>query len=330
MRPARLMTLFYLSLLGMELSYLYLVAALFGAPFYIPFLMLLLYPLALLFRFAVAQSLFPRQPMLALEVTLVVLVILAVTGERLVSSLAGGQADIFGIILRMGFSGVTWWIGHTVPREEVKYTSISFRLQVGILVLLILAPVAANAPLVFLFFLLAPSALYLARWASSFSRQAVPLRPPNLGHLLLAGATVMVPGTALLLLLSPEVARAIVGWLGNIFMKLSDWLDAQHKAAATPPGEFKFPFGCDIRSEGIIPSPTPEPPPSEGTLEIHPIVIWLIVFALFLAMVTLIALALRRLKARRQARQVEPVQFQLRVVSLNLLRSLKAFFPQLL
>jgi len=196
----------------------------------------------------------------------------------------------------------------------------------------VFSQVAGSAPPVFLFFLLAPVALFLARWASSFSHGATVLRSPNLNHLLLAGASVMVPGMALILLLSPSVARTIVDWLRNIFLKLSDWLDAQHKAAATPSGEFKFDFSCSMRpaSEGI-PPPTSMPPlPSEGATGISPVVIWIIVFIIFLAIVALIAFALRRRKGRRTARPTEPVRFQIRMVSLNMLRSLISLFPQLL
>jgi hypothetical protein len=142
----------------------------------------------------------------------------------------------------------------------------------------------------------------------------------------------MVPGMALILLLSPGVARAIVDWLKNIFMKLSDWLDAQHKAAATPSGEFKFDFSCSMRPEQAVPPPTTPVPPSstEGATGISPVVIWIIVFVIFLAIVALIAFALRRHKGRRATRPVEPVRFQLRMVSLSMLRSLLYLFPQLL
>jgi len=315
----------------MEMSYLYLLASLLGGPVYTLILTLLLYPLALLSKL-IPHSTFPHRLRFSLELALVILVILLVTGERLVGSLATGQADVFGIVLRMGLCGLIWWLGYSVPHEQVNYSStIAFRLQIGILAVLVFSQVAGSAPPVFLFFLLAPLALFLARWASSFSHGATVLRSPNLNHLLLAGASVMVPGIALILLLSPSVARTIVDWLRNIFLKLSDWLDAQHKAAATPSGEFKFDFSCSMRPEQAVPPPTPmPPPPSEGAIGISPVVIWIIVFIIFLAIVVLVAFALRRRKAGRKARPIEPVRFQLRMVSLGVLRSLLYFFPQML
>jgi hypothetical protein len=331
MKPTRLSTLFYLAFLGMELSYLYLLASLLGGPIYTLIPMLLLYPLALLSKL-IPHSTLPHQLRFSLEWALVTLVILLVAGEQLLNSLATGQVDVLGIILRMGLCGLIWWLGYSVPHKQVNYSTIAFRLQMGVLAMLVFSQVADSAPPVFLFFLLAPLALFLARWASSFSCGATALRSPNLGHSLLAGASVMVPGTALILLLSPEVAHAIVDWLKNISMKLSDWLEAQHKAAATPSGDFKFDFSCSMRPEEAVPPPTSMPPPlpPDGTTGISPVVIWIIAFVIFLAIVTLIVFALRRREGERKARPIEPVRFQLRMVSLDMLRSFMSLFPQLL
>jgi len=197
--------------------------------------------------------------------------------------------------------------------------------------MLVFSQIAGSAPPVFLFFLLAPLALFLARWASSFARGATALRSPSPGHMLFTGATVMVPGMALILFLSPGVARAIVDWLKKIFLVLSDWLDARHKAAAIPSGEFKFDLSCSMRPEPAVPPPISMPPSSsEGATGISPVVIWIIVFLLFLAIVALIALALRKRKAGRKSQPAEPVRFQIRAVSLGVLRSLLYLFPQLI
>jgi hypothetical protein len=314
----------------MELSYLYILASLMSGPIYSLILMLLLYPLALFSKLVLPRAAFSQRLKLTLGVALVTLVIALVAGERLVSSLAAGQADVVGIILRMGFCGLTWLMGYTVPHERVNYSTIVFRLQMGVLAVLVFAQVTGSAPPVFLFFVLAPLALFLARWVTSFSRGATALRSPNLSHLLLGGAGVIAPGTAIFFLFSPDVARAIVDWLGNIFTKLSDWLMAQHRAAATPSGASNFDFGCSVRPEsGGVPPTTSIPPPSDGATGISPVVIWIIVFVIFLAIVALIAFTLRRRKARRKAQPVEPVRFQIRMVSLSMLRSLISLFPQL-
>jgi hypothetical protein len=331
MRPTRPSTLFYLAFLGMELSYLYLLVSLLSGPLYTLILILLLYPLALLSKLA-PRSTIPQRTRFSLEVALVILVILIVAGERLLSTLATGQADVFGIVLRMGFCGLTWSLGYTVPQEQMNYSTIAFRLQIGILAVLAFSQVAGSAPPVFIFFLLAAPALFLARWASSFSRGATALRSPNSNHLLLAGASVMMPGIALILLLSPNIARTIVDWLRFIFLELPGWPDVQHQAADTPSGEFwsRFDFSCGMAQEQSIPPPESMPPPSESATAISPVVTWLIVFAIFLAIVALIAFALRKRKARRKAQPVEPVRFQIRMVSLNMLRKLISLLPQLL
>jgi hypothetical protein len=332
MKPARLSTLFYFAFLGMELSYLYILASLLSGPTYALILTLLLYPLALFSRLVMPRIAFPHWLRLTLEVILVTLVILLVAGEQLVSGLAIGQVDFLDIILRMGLCGFAWFMGHTVPHERVNYSTIAFRLQMGILVMLVFAQLMGSVPPVFLFFLLAPLALFLARWASSFSRGANALRSPNPGHLFLTGASVMVPGTVLILLFSPGMARAIVNWLGSIATKLDNWLMAQHEAAATLPGEFKFDFGCSrlpAGEETVPPGSTPDLPPGDGT-GISPVVIWVIVFVILAAIIALIIFTIRRRKARRKAQPLEPVRFQIRTVSLNSLRSLISLFLQLL
>ncbi|MFH1003039.1 MAG: DUF4129 domain-containing protein [Chloroflexota bacterium] len=330
MRLARPSTLFYLAFLGTELSYLYLLASLLNRPAYILILMLLLYPLALLPKL-IPQPTLPQRLRFSLELSLVTLVILLVAGERLLSSLAAGQVDIPGIILGMGLCGIIWRLGYSVPQHQVNYTTVAFRLQIGILVVLAFSQAAGSVPPVFLFFLLAPLALFLARWASALSRGATALRSPNPGHLLLAGAVVMVPGMVLILLLSPGLAHAIVYWLKNILLKILDWLNAQHQPATTPPREFKFDLNCNVRPEpGGLPPPASMPPPAEGGNGISPIVIWIIAFVIFLAIVAFIAFALRKRQAGRRSHPVAPVRFQLRLVSLGMLRSLMSLFPQLL
>jgi len=333
MRPPRPSVLFYFAFLGMELSYLYLLASLLSGPVYTLILILLLYPLGLLVRL-VPRSIMSQRMQFSLEVALVILVMLIVAGERLLGSLAIGQADALGVVLRMVLCGLTWLLGYTVPREQVNYSAIAFRLQMGVLAVLIFSQVAGSAPPVFLFFLLAPVALFLARWASSLSRGANVLRSPNLSHLFLAGASVMVPGIVLIMLLSPGVARTIVDWLRSFLLIISNWLEAQHKAAATQSREFNFDFSCSMRAEQSAPPTTTMPAlPSgaEGATVISPVVIWIVVLAIFLVIVAFIAfLALRGRKGRRTARPAEPIRFQLRMGSFGVLRSLLYFFPQLL
>jgi hypothetical protein len=331
MKPARLSTLFYLGLMGMELSYLYILASLLSGPIYSLIITLLLYPLALFAKLILPRAVFSRRLKLVLGVALVTLVIALVAGERLVSSLAAGQADVAGIILRIGFCGLIWLMGYTVPHQRVNYVTIALRLQIGVLAVLVFAQVTGSVPPVFLFFMLAPLALFLARWTSSFSRGATTLRSPKPSHLLLGGAVVIVPGTAIILLFSPDVAHAIVDWLENISTKISDWVMAQHEAATSSSG-FKFDFGCSLQPESGGTSPSaPTLPPAEGTSGIDLMIFWIIVSVIFLVIVALIVFSLRRRKARREARAqpAEPAPFQIWMVSISMFRSLLSLFPQL-
>ncbi|MFC1593262.1 hypothetical protein ACFL4C_04540, partial [Candidatus Omnitrophota bacterium] len=118
MRLTRTSTLFYFAFMGMELSYLYLLVSLLGGPVYTLIFTLLLYPLALLSKLA-PRSTVPHRMRFSMEVSLVILVILVVAGERLLGGLATGQADTMSIILRMGLCGLTWLLGYTVHHEQV-------------------------------------------------------------------------------------------------------------------------------------------------------------------------------------------------------------------
>jgi hypothetical protein len=331
-KPARLSKLFYFGFVGMELSYLYILASLLGGPIYALILMLLLYPLGLISRLVQPQPTLPHRARFIVEATLVTLVMVLVAGERLVSSLALGQADVVGIVLRTGFCGLAWFMGHTAPHERVNFSTIAFRLQMGILAVLVFSQVAGSAPSVFLFFLLAVLALFLAGWASSFSRGAHALRSPNAGHLFLAGAGVMVPGVALTLLFSPDAARAVLNWLGNISTKVNDWVMAQQEKAANLSSQFKFDFSCSgPGSAGEMPPPPHvSPPPPEVATGISPVIVWVIVFVIFVAVIALIIFALKRRKTRRKTQHPEPVRVHISIVSLNTLSSLISLFPQLL
>jgi hypothetical protein len=325
MKPARISTLFYLGLLGMELSYLYILASLLNGPAYTVILVLLPYPIALLGKLVLPRAAFSRRLRLTLELTLVALVI---------ALAALGQNDVPGIILSVGLCGLSWLLGRTVPRQRVNYSTVALRLQIGVIAVLVFAQIAGSAPPVFLFFVLAPLALFLARWASSFSRGASVLRYPNPGHLLLGGAVVIVPGTAIVLASSPAIARAFVDWLNNISTKISDWMEAQHQAAANMTSDFKWDFSCSVRPEnGGASSPSSTTLPSGVAGGGSLIVLWIIAAVILLAIALLIVLWLRRRKARRKARAVEPaepVPFQIRMTSISMFRSLLSLFPQLI
>ena len=332
MKQNRLSTLFYAGFTVMELSYLYILASLLDGPVYSFILMLLLYPFALLSKLALPRSVFSRRLIFTLEVVPVTLVILLVTGERLVSSLATGPADIQGIILRTGLCGFIWLMGYTLYRKRVNFHTVTFRLQIGIIAVMALSQIAGRSSLVFLFFMIAPVALFLARWSSSFSYGATVLRTPSPKHLLLAAASVMLSGTALILLFSPGV---VVSWLGDIGGGISDWATAPQKPATEPstpsiPSKSGF-FNCRPRTEtgGISPSESPSNM-SGGTTWIDNMVIWIIIVTIFIAIVVLIAFAFRRRSARRKAHSVEQAPFQIQMVSLGVIRSLISLLPQLL
>lgn len=326
MKASRLFTMFYVTLAVGELVYLYLMASLLGGPVYSIVLMLLLYPIALLSGLNLLDL--KQRYSFRLEAGWVTLVILVVAGERLFSSLAAGQPDVFGIIVRMGLCGLTWWLGHTVPHGEVKYSTICFRFQIGAIVTLLFAQVSGSPLSVFLFFIPAILALFFARWSSSLSGTSSLLHSPGIKYMLLAEIAVIVPGIALMMAFSPGAARALVSWLGNISAMLSGWLAQQQQPASNPQPEINLPISCGMRPQEDIPANTPLPPSSEGATVISPVVIWLIAFFIFLGILAFILFSLRRVKTRSN-RPSQRVALEIRMVSLGLLRNLISFFPQL-
>lgn len=334
MKSTRLSTLFYFGFMAMELSYLYILTSLLDGPIYTLILMLLLYPFALLSKLALPRLVSLHQLRLTLEITLITLVILLVTGERLINSSATEQASALDIILQIGLCGFIWLMGYTAPYKQVNYTTVSFRLQIGFIAVMV-SQVAGSSLPVFLFFGMAPVALFLARWSSSLSRGANALRTPNPRHLLLAVISVMLSGTALIILFSPALARDIIGDIGG---EISNWVEAPQESADNPSTSPKHElFGCSCnrqtQTEEISPSePSPSIPSASGdTTWIDYLIISIIFFAIFLALVALMAftLRLRRRKTRRKAHRMESMPFQIRKIPLSMLRSLTSLFPQL-
>jgi hypothetical protein len=327
----QLSSLYYFGFIGMELSYLYVLASLFNGPAYIIVLILSLYPLALLFKLTSASHVSHRLRSW-LELSSLVLIVLLVAGERLLNTVETGQPDIGGIVLRMGLCGITWLLGHSVPIDKVKFSTVAFRFQMGFLALMIASQVANRILPVFLFFLLSPLALSLAHCLISISRGANVIRIPNIGQLLLTGASVIVPGIAVILLFSPDMARAILNWLWNISMVVMDWMDAQYKAGITQSTatKFNFNFSCNILP-GQASAPAADlPPPSARTdTQTSPIFVWIVAFIIFLVMVTFIAYAIKGRGGDRKAPQAKPVKFQLSTFSLDIFQNILSFFPRL-
>jgi hypothetical protein len=149
-----------------------------------------------------------------------------------------------------------------------------------------------------MFFIWAPPVLLLTAWASSLERGASLLASVRLGHLFLAAGSAIIPGALLVFILSPEVVRMILSWLGNIFSVLSGWIVGQQAAEGTV--HQLFSFSCAVRPEAS--SSTSEPvsslPVSGGAADI-PSVVWIITSIALLGLLVFIALSLRKNGVKR-------------------------------
>jgi hypothetical protein len=292
----RTLLLLYIALAAMELSYLYLLGSLLDGPVYRLVLVLLLYPIALVMN----RWDLPYRLRFPLEIIAVTVIVLAVAGGHFYNSLAAGHADAAGILLRAGLCGLTWWLGHSVPGEDLRYPAVALRLQAGIIAILVLSQITGLVMPAILFFLLAPPVLLLAAWAGSLGRGAALLGSVRPGHLLLAAGSAIVPGAALVFILSPKVARTLLAWLGNVLSAFSGWIVGQQSAEGTPHQIFSF--SCAVRPEASSSLPEPVPSLSTGGGADIPAVVWIIAAAVLLALLVLIALTLRKNGVRRRSR----------------------------
>jgi hypothetical protein len=292
----RTFLMLYLALSAMELSYLYLLGSLLDGPVYSLVLVLLLYPVALVMN----RWDLPYRLRFPLEISAATVIVLAVAGGYFYTSLAAGHADAAGILLRAGLCGLTWWLGHSVPGDDLRYPAVALRFQAGIIAILVLSQITGQVVPVILFFLLAPPVLLLTAWASSLVRGAALLGSVRPGHLLLAAGSAIVPGAVLVFVLSPEVVRTLLAWLGNIFSALSGWIVGQQSVEGTPPQPFSF--SCAVRPEASSSPSQPLPSlPADGSADI-PAIVWIIAAAALLGLLVVIALTLRKNGVRRHNR----------------------------
>jgi hypothetical protein len=255
--------------------------------------------------------------------------ILAMTMAFVVTLKAAGQVlrvgyPIFGLFLQIGFLGLAWWLGNSLASDELGYPHISLRFQVGIVALGVLAGASQFIPII-VFFVMALFALALSRWESSVAYSRGVLRPVSFLHLMAGMIAILLPVSLIFLALSPEVARAVIGWLLRVARKVGEFFQWQIAPPGGPPRSFNLFAGCRPAAEKG-PLPQPQPLPSVGSSEINPILIWLFAFALFLALLTAIFLTVRKFRARDRTRYVPLNAIEVRNRWENIFRKLIGFF----
>ncbi len=340
MRESRPLSLvLHIATLAMEMSCLYLGLALlrqglgFGSLTFA--LILLVYALPSVLSLITARSAEPAKPNLVFEAGLGVVIVSAIAALAVWGFVAGGNravaaAGIPGIGLQIGLGGLSWWLGNSLVRHEMGYHNICARFQVGILALLVLAIAEGKTFLpVILFFILAIFALALARWQTSVSASGGVLRGPPVRWLVLGSMAVIVPGAIIFFGLSPEIARAIPRWLwagGSSLVRLLG-LD-QPRPSQGEPIEWWWSWSCapkcSSQEEGTG-LPKEQPRSDLPGLQVPPILVWLGLVAIFVAVLFFVIVATRREKARRGPRLGRVTAFETESIPMGLLKALAAF-----
>jgi len=314
----------------MELSYLYLGLALLRKGLGLSHLAISLI-MALYLLSPVLKKLAANLPTMCrrsslVPATLAMTIASAVTLMAVWQVLRAGY-PIFGLFLQIGFLGLAWWLGNSLAWDELSYNRISVRFQVGITVLLVFAGARKLTPVI-IFSIMALFALALSRWESSVMDSRGVLRPVSYRHLIAGSIAILLPCALMFLLLSPEVARAIVSWLSMVAAKIGKFFQRETVLPASPPRSFDLFAGCQPAAEKA-PLARQEPLPPEASSEISPILIWLFAFALFLALLIVIHLTIRKIRARSQTRHVPPTEIAIKAIWVNILRELAEFLRRI-
>ncbi len=327
----------YIATMGMEMCCLYLGLALLHKYLglgYLSFaLILLLYPLSFFFRLTRALGT-SRRGLVFITALMAIVIVTAIVvlaiWQILAVDYSAGALDILEIALQIGFCGLSWLLGNTLVRNEISYRHASGRFQIGMLALLVLAVIEGETfLLVVLFFVLAVLALGLARWESSLAGSIGALRAVQPWQMILGSLAVLLPGTFIFLVLSPDVARAILNWLSAVGLNIVSFLGFDRLAATSggKPVEFGL-FSCSFRPDTgeqgpAVPLP---PPPSDVLPTPSPFLQWPLVFAICAAVLVLISLTIyftiKRVKAGRQARAAEISGVETTRIPVSLFREL--------
>jgi len=252
-------------------------------------------------------------------VTVAMMIVFGVTGMA-VWQVLRADYPIFGLFVQIGLLGLAWWLGNSLAYDELSYPRTSFRFQLGITVLLMLSGVGMLVPVV-LFSIMALLALPLSRWENSTVNSRGVLRPVCYRYLIAGSIAILSICFLVFVLLSPEVALAIVRWLSTMARRIGEFLPGETPVPAGPPRSFDFLSGCTPVAEKV-PLPRQGPFPSQEPGEISPILIWLFALTLFLSLLIGIYLGTRKMRARHQTRHLPLSEVGVRAIIADMLREL--------
>jgi hypothetical protein len=160
------------------------------------------------------------------------------------------QKDLIGLMFQIAFCVFLWRLGVNVIPRRTDHNDIHVRFQIAALVILASVVLGAKTLIpVILFPIFAIPALCLARWSSSSFLGMGILQPMRLRFSVLGIASILIPGTILLLFLSPDFAQALLRAFTGLGSFIARWLDQIVTPTITgKPAEISFLSGCTMNA----------------------------------------------------------------------------------
>lgn len=323
----------YTAVMGWEMCYIYLTLDLWRSAGLerLSFAVILsLYPMAFLLKWLVTRSTVTAsriRTLAAVSGICATSLVAVVAVLHVVSTGRFAEEDIFPVILQIAIAGFSWWLGDSLVRDEISHRYLSNRFQCGLLVMLALTATRGTSFVpVILFFTLALLVLAVARWESSVARSPSVLQAFPVGVLVWSTLGVFVPATIMFLVLSPEAAQAIVGWMGSLVGIIGRLFPAiPPQPTSSQPHDFGF--SCAPRPSDEAPF---APPPPTGTVTPEsPAVLWALVLITYLATLIVVALAIRRIATNRRKEPAAIGVVESTISQMSLFETLVRFFRRL-
>jgi hypothetical protein len=295
--------------MGMELCCLYMGLTLaqqhLGAGYLSIALLMALYPLALLVRIMPRRQGGIRGAISLIGLILAILLFAAALGLavwRAVTVVVSAGP----ILLAITFAALAWWLGSSLVHTRSSYAFVCFRVQMGVLFLLLFAGAGTLLPVI-LALLLAIVALSQARWETAASQSKGVLQVFPVWPVILGGLAVLIPAALIFLVISPDIAGAIINAVKTAMTAFYAWINVVMSSSFWQKQLVEMDLSCRCPVEPINETTTPKPtlPPSgEGMPEI---VLWLIV-GMF---VLIIFLSVRKYRFNRKSHAPIKADFQL-------------------
>ena len=251
----------------------------------------------------------------------------------LIEKLQISRGDFPGQLVSIGLGLLLCLWGASVMAHKTDHKHIQLRFQIAALAMLLVLLFGGRqiAPIL-LFFIFAMAALASSRWIDSATAGAGVLQPQRRGSFIIAALWILVPSVFLLIVLSPESARAILEILSRGGTAIVRWLD---RMPAPKPGgkmpEIRIFSGCATRPPGdaAFLRNVERPHAATGTTS-DEMLIAAAVLAIGIMSGVLLFLLIRSLKKKRGLQPVSKAAYDAISLEISVLGRIKAVFEKII